>query len=105
MRTTGLLAIGILTAVIAGCGSSGGSKPRLGINEELALKRAILIEHGNDLTAEQQFVIANSRFESEEEAIDLVDDFLQFNEDKAALENPENPRSASDVVLRNADDE
>ena len=97
---SGLVVCGLL---VAGCGSSGGT---LGIQEDLALKRRLLLDHDSGLTAQQKKVLLSTRFKSEEQAEDLVARFLEINQSRAALEESGAPSLASDVLLRqHAEDE
>ena len=92
-------------ALVAGCASSGSSSGagdangRMPVVDEMNLKRQILTDYRAQLTVEQQQVIYYSSFSSPDEAYALVQDFLDYNEQKAALGDPEKPKSASDVIL------
>lgn len=91
------------TLLLAGCGSSGGT---MGIQEDLALKRRLLLEYNTELTGPQKKMLLSTRFKSEDHAEDLVMRFLEINEARANLEASDAPSLASDVLLRQyADDE
>lgn len=99
----GLSCVALCALLLAGCGSSSGT---MGIQEDLALKRRLLLEHDAALTGQQKKVLLSTRFQSEDQAEDLVSRFLEINRARAALEESDAPSLASDVLLRQqAEDE
>ena len=95
------LTVLIAAPSLGGCASSGGGRAGFGIKEELEIKRELLIEHGRQLTPEQAFVFERTRFQSEDEARDLMSRFLEVNQQRAEMD-PDAPSRASDVLLRQA---
>ena len=94
----GVSGVVLCSLLLAGCGSSGGGT--MGIQEDLALKRRLLLEHQSTLTGQQKKVLLSTRFQSEDQAQDLVARFLEINEARASLEGSDVPSLASDVLLR-----
>jgi len=93
----GVSGVVLCALLLAGCGSSSGT---MGIQEDLALKRRLLLEHNAALTGPQKKVLLSTRFKSEDQAEDLVARFLEINEARARLEGSDAPSLASDVLFR-----